>query len=269
MVQQEGPGQERLIGITGYYMLTPEGTAVTVSGNVTLYYEDEDLNGYNEVDLAIYAWDLENEQWVSLGGEVDTENNSVTADFNVFTTFAMGLPFPSGQIDLIPSQSPIEPGDTTQFTSSTISLSTGDPVPDGTLMTLSAIKGATFGIEEFGSIQAIDEDDKHEGIQTATSGGTVSFSYVGPQEYGIARILIQSVQGTAQGEYRLNVVQSSSPGDSDRNTMVDLADAILSLQVCSGMTPSYWVDKESDVNGDDRVGPDETIYILQKVAELR
>lgn len=269
VMQQDGPGQDVLIGITGYYMLTPEGTTVPVSGNMTLYYDDADLNGYSEADLAVYAWDLITEQWIYLGGVVDPENNTVTADFQVFTTFALGWPFPSGKIDLTPSRAPVEPGQTLEFNSSAIQLSTGSPVPDGTLVTVTAIKGATFGTASFGTIQASDADVETDGLQVATTGGTVSFTYVSPDEYGIARVMIESVAGTAKGEYRLNVVQAPSPGDSDRDTRVDLADAILSLQLCSGMTPRYWVDRASDVNGDERVGPDETIYILQKVARIR
>ena len=50
---------------------------------------------------------------------------------------------------------------------------------------------------------------------------------------------------------------------------VDLADAILALQVIAGIEPTTPVYKEADVNGDGRIGIEEVIYILQKVSGLR
>ncbi len=50
---------------------------------------------------------------------------------------------------------------------------------------------------------------------------------------------------------------------------VDLADAMSALQVLVGLEPSTSVHKEADVNGDGRIGLEEVIYILQKVARLR
>jgi sugar lactone lactonase YvrE len=58
-------------------------------------------------------------------------------------------------------------------------------------------------------------------------------------------------------------------GDIDGKGKVDLADAILALQVLSGITPAGMVYKEVDVNGDGKIGLAEAIYILQKAAEVR
>ena len=57
-------------------------------------------------------------------------------------------------------------------------------------------------------------------------------------------------------------------GDVDRNDIVNLADAILAIQVSSGMS-SASVTLDADVNVDDRIGLAEVIYILQKVAGIR
>ena len=58
-------------------------------------------------------------------------------------------------------------------------------------------------------------------------------------------------------------------GDVDADGKVDLADAILALQVMAGITPSTTIYKEADVNGDGKIGMEEAIYIIQKVSGLR
>jgi hypothetical protein len=58
-------------------------------------------------------------------------------------------------------------------------------------------------------------------------------------------------------------------GDIDGNRGVALADAILVLQVLSGMPPAGMVYKEVDVNNDGKIGLAEAIYILQKTAGIR
>lgn len=60
-------------------------------------------------------------------------------------------------------------------------------------------------------------------------------------------------------------------GDINKDGSVNLADAILALQVASGMTPTgIRTDYAAvDVNGDNKIGLQELIYILQYVAGLR
>lgn len=60
-----------------------------------------------------------------------------------------------------------------------------------------------------------------------------------------------------------------SYGDVNVNGTVDLADAVLALQVCAGMTPAGEVNIHADVNGDNKISLEEVIYILQTVAGLR
>ncbi len=57
-------------------------------------------------------------------------------------------------------------------------------------------------------------------------------------------------------------------GDVDRNDIVDLADAILAIQVSSGMSSTN-VTLDADVNKNDRIDLAEVIYILQKIAGMR
>ncbi len=57
-------------------------------------------------------------------------------------------------------------------------------------------------------------------------------------------------------------------GDIDGNGFVDLADAIVVLRILNNISVSY-VNQNADVNGDGKIGIEELIYILQKVAGLR
>jgi len=61
---------------------------------------------------------------------------------------------------------------------------------------------------------------------------------------------------------------SVAAGDVNGSGDPDLADAILTLQVLSGLNPPN-VNIGADVNGDNKIGLEEVIYILQKAAELR
>ena len=59
------------------------------------------------------------------------------------------------------------------------------------------------------------------------------------------------------------------PGDLNFDGAVDLADAILALQLGAGSTPSSEVYVAADVNGDGSLGIAEAIFILQTIAGLR
>lgn len=114
--------------------------------------------------------------------------------------------------------------------------------------------------------------------QTATLPPGIMFKYMNgklegtPTAEGTWDIEITANnQGTLGYQtFRLTVVpQDSEKGDIDNNGSVTLADAILALQVVSGVTPATPVSKWGDVNGDGNIGMAELIYILQKVVEIR
>ncbi len=62
-------------------------------------------------------------------------------------------------------------------------------------------------------------------------------------------------------------------GDLNADNVINLTDAILALQVITGSDPvqlrTDYTVSGADVNGDNRVGTEELIYILQDEAELR
>ncbi len=58
----------------------------------------------------------------------------------------------------------------------------------------------------------------------------------------------------------------SNKGDVDSNDVVDLIDAILSLQVVVGMVPSMKVSVNCEVDHDNKIGISEAIFVLQQIA---
>ena len=56
-------------------------------------------------------------------------------------------------------------------------------------------------------------------------------------------------------------------GDIDDSGTIDLRDAILDLQILTGLTPEG-VNKEADVNGDGKLGLEEIIYVLQVLSGI-
>ncbi len=69
---------------------------------------------------------------------------------------------------------------------------------------------------------------------------------------------------SAKWEYRI-----VERGDVNNDGLVDLKDAIITLQICSGGQPTANVVKEADINYDGKLSMAETIYILQHISGLK
>ncbi len=92
------------------------------------------------------------------------------------------------------------------------------------------------------------------------SGSTDAPVFSGIASFNGVNVRINSVRGGG--------AQEPVPGDIDGNPGVTLNDAILALKVLAGMEPKT-VATTGDVNNDTKIGFEEAIYILQKVAGLR
>lgn len=65
--------------------------------------------------------------------------------------------------------------------------------------------------------------------------------------------------------FLIPVIANAELGDVNDDTSIDLKDAILSLKVMSGYSPSVYPLK-ADVNGDSRIGLEETVYVLRFIS---
>jgi len=76
-------------------------------------------------------------------------------------------------------------------------------------------------------------------------------------------------KGTDPTDFKSHInLSSNTPGDLDCDDNVTLSDAIIALRIVSSIDPPSLFCK-NDVNGDNRIGLEEVVYILQKVAGLR
>lgn len=95
----------------------------------------------------------------------------------------------------------------------------------------------------------------------------------------IKRAILETVDklpaatGKMVSEGRLNAFSALSslntPGDVSCNDRIEIDDALLALQIATGMSPaigSTCIPRSIDVNGDDRIGMEEAVYILQQIA---
>jgi subtilisin family serine protease len=72
----------------------------------------------------------------------------------------------------------------------------------------------------------------------------------------------------------ITVLEAPARGDLYNDCRIDLSDALIALQILSKKDPLPpltlgYTKSEADVNGDARVGMEELLYILQKIAEMR
>ena len=71
----------------------------------------------------------------------------------------------------------------------------------------------------------------------------------------------------ASGNKLTKTVFTPLKGDVNRDNLVNLTDAILSMQILVDIKPIVYIT--GDVNNDGKIGLPEVIYILQKVAGVR
>ncbi|MDM8550390.1 cohesin domain-containing protein [Desulfobacterales bacterium HSG2] len=56
-------------------------------------------------------------------------------------------------------------------------------------------------------------------------------------------------------------------GDIDHSNTIDLSDAILALMISAGMNPDD-IYSDADINGDDKIGIEEAVFVLQILSEI-
>ena len=183
------------------------------SAELRFTYQASDIVGLDEAALAPYRYT--GGAWVQTG--IDDVQVNTSANLVEFTTrypglFALfsgagsgddGATGPSGAITLSaspPSEIQVGPSNIVTVTSTgTIVDNLGDPVTDGTLITVAAT---------LGTVTSTDADAAVPGIQVATSGAAFSFTVQAPTTAGNAIFSTSAAQGSAQGE----LIYSFIPG---------------------------------------------------------
>jgi len=71
----------------------PDGTTFNVQADLTLLYDENDLNGVDESEIDIYRLD-EGKGWVALDSDVDEEGNEVTAKLSGLSVYQARVELP-------------------------------------------------------------------------------------------------------------------------------------------------------------------------------
>lgn len=126
-------------------------------------------------------------------------------------------------------------------------------------------------------LSAISSGMTHDGVMKSSDNGRTWVDYnsglpwmgtngfeLGPGAAGQPSVLYagmtrKGIYTTAPGEI--------AKGDVNNDENVDLVDAVLCLQVLSGLVPDN-IYPAADVDGDSKIGMEEAIYAIQKAAEL-
>ena len=144
-----------------------------------------------------------------------------------------------------------------------------DPVPDsGTITNFSALV--------FGPDGAIVDSNYHLGTLIFTGNGTESAELTWATWLtDLGLIVNDELYMASKGDLYTPepgllapVSEGILAGDIDNDDDVDLTDVMLALQIAAGITTDP-PNMDADVNGDAKIGAEESIYVVQTVAGLR
>jgi hypothetical protein len=84
----------------------------------------------------------------------------------------------------------------------------------------------------------------------------------------------KNLAGLESEKFFFNIKVSTRKGDINMDEKVDLADLVIAQKVITGQNTKGliredYIQSETDVNGDGRVGLEEAIFIMQKISELK
>jgi len=268
-----------------------EGTGAGAYGNgtlVTITFQVKILsNNLLEIKNASLT-DTKATEFSVANGKLSTGNGNVQPRYHIFSsgTGPGGSITPSGDVLISPGGSQcfnIQPADCYHIT---------NVIADGA--SIGAVSQRCFSpVNENHSIQASFAKDPVIKASAGAGGkiepfGDICVKSVGDKKFTITpdkgfRILELKVDNESKdkiNEYTFEKVTSDHTihadfypavlGDIDGSGTVDLGDAILGLRILAGIdigNQILFID--ADVNGDSRIGIEEVLYILQKVAGLR
>ncbi|MBT5876303.1 MAG: fibronectin type III domain-containing protein, partial [Candidatus Latescibacteria bacterium] len=232
-------------GIGGFHHLTPEGTALGALATLAVTYDDQDITGLNETDLRIYANKGDVNDWVLIGGTVDTGSNTVTASIDTFWTYTVAPLAPGGSLVLAIEPDTLFAGasDTANVASLTILSVDSTTVEDGTQVTI---------LTDGGTILAPDLDADMFGTQIATAGGKISFGLLPGEVSGLIHVEARTIFGNVRGEAILTVVDDIAPSAPDKPSFLTRNVDAIGLGWSSSSEPDlagYRVYFDTDTSG--------------------
>jgi len=196
-----GPADEPHYGVGGFFQFAPDGRELAAPAQLTVHYDDSEVEAFDESTLAIYVWNQDRVDWDFVGGTVDPVENTVTDAVTRLGLYTVAPPMPAGEITFSIQSSPAgnaqSPATRVTFVSNPVFLNTGDPVPDGTRFTVRTLVAGTNAITPLGTNLSDDQDPVTQGVQVISQSGVIQFTAELPGRVGSTLLIVNSVEGTA------------------------------------------------------------------------
>jgi hypothetical protein len=192
-------------GIGGTYQFEPQGLALLNPITLVIHYDDAEITDFLENDLKIYYEKPITHNWVLVGGEIDTVNNTVTVQIDSLRTFTLAPKVPASMITMNAFPVAILADSMMQTTISSALILNNDStaVTDGTIFTIST---------DLGMITTADLDTSLEGVQIASFDGRILFILKSGIIPGFATISASSKEGSATGSLQIEFIDNGAPG---------------------------------------------------------
>jgi len=213
-----------------------DGTLITVSTDMGSIATADASGAYAGIQVATVNGVI---SFIVRSGTVSGTANVTAASVegsavgNTQIVFLPGLP--SGTIALTPSPAGIvaDGMTTSTVTSGIITDINGNPVSDGTLITVAT---------DLGTITTADASGAYAGIQVATAGGVITFVVRSSTTAGTANVTAASVEGGASGSTQITFLPGLPYGTIvlTPNPAIIPADGASTSEVTSGIITDYY-----------------------------
>lgn len=191
-------------GIGGFYQFEPGGLTLNGTADLTIAYQEEELEDVDESRLAIYLEDKSNQKWEYVGGVVDQNNHSVRAPISVMGVYTVAPAIPDGEIVVhVGSDTIIADGvSTTLISTEPIQYNNQSLVDDGEVFTV---------FISHGTILDEDLDPDTDGIQLSSQSGVVQLELRSSTSGATSQISISSLKGYAEGNSEVHFLDQTAP----------------------------------------------------------
>ena len=193
-IKKAAQEEEKLeYGIGGFYQFDPYNAPLKNNKSfINIKYSEQELNGIDENNLAVFKENKEDNKWEFIGGTVNTDSNYVTANIDTLGTFTLAPIKPTGKFGLKSDSDTLTTGSNSvaNIESDPIYNDDGSIISDGTIFTVTA---------ERGTILTADSNPNKEFTQLESKNGKIAFKIAGGDLPLKDLIEAKSVQGDAKG----------------------------------------------------------------------
>jgi len=206
-------------GYGGFYQFEPIGVTLEDTAILTIRYLDEEIEGFDESELAMYLEDKNSLSWIFIGGTIDTNNNTVTSEIDILGTYTLAPRLPYGNIGLNPTTDSI-PADglsSVMIYSDTIFNNDSTIIADSTEITIEA---------QHGTFLTFDSDTLRPGLQLYSTDGLISFEIQSTDYARDVLINAYSTYGSAFGETIVTFVDQGPPSPPNLLSLEPMGNSI-------------------------------------------